>query len=131
MVKNIVPILRFVVQYVYFYLTVKIRLCWIGTLSKSFKLVFHHYFSQVQSFLYKRFDWFIFNYILIRSISISNWLRYNLFFLREVQKYMGECFGNVLFYRLIKSAANSPVSAIRLLRRGRTKMVRLSFIKQN
>ena len=131
MVKHIVPILRFVVQYVHVYLTVKIPSCWIGILSNSYKLVFHHHFSQVQSFLYKRFDWFIFNYILISSIPISNWLRYNLFFLREGQKYIGECFGNVLFYRLIKSAANTPVSAIRLLRRGRTKMVRLSFIKQN
>ena len=141
MVKNIVPILPFVVQYVYVYLTVKIRSCWIGTLSNSFKLVFHHHFSQVQSFLYKRFDWFFFNYILISSLPISmdsekignykwtptDYITTFIVYAKVKNTWGMHFFCNVFFYRLIKSAANTPASAIRLLHRGRTKNSAFEF----
>ena len=141
MVKNILPILRFVVQYVYFCLTVTIRSCWIGTLSNSFRLVFHHHFSQVQSFLYKRFDSFFFNYILISSLPISmdsekignykwtptDYVTTFIFYAKVKNTWGMHLFGNVFFYWLIKGAANTPASAIRLLHRGRTKNSAFEF----
>ena len=144
MVKNIVPILPFVVQYVYVYLTVKIRSCWIGILSNSFKLVFHHYFSQVQSSLYKRFDWFFFNYILISSLPISmdsekianyKWTPTDYvttsFFCAKVKNTWGNALVMYYFTGWLKAPQILPLQQSDCFTEEGQKIVRLSFIKQN
>ena len=145
MVKNIVAILRFVVQYVYVYLTVKIRSCWIGTLSNSFKLVFHHHFSQVQSFLYKRFDWFFFNYILISSLPISmdsekignykwtptDYITTFIFYAKVKNTWGMHFFVMYFFIGWLKAPQILPLQQSDCFTEEGQKIVRLSFIKQN